>query len=56
MTSILEREPVPARAGHASRACDLPVLRGAQADWPMPPARTILIAHLLDTAVPTCGC
>ncbi|MEU6782106.1 NAD(P)-dependent oxidoreductase [Nonomuraea angiospora] len=52
MTSILEREPVPARAGHASRACDLPVLRSAQADWPMPPARTILIAHLLDTAVP----
>ncbi|MET7336082.1 NAD(P)-dependent oxidoreductase [Nonomuraea sp. NPDC005650] len=54
MTSVVERESAaaPAGAGHASRAGDLPVLRSAQADWPMPPVRTVLITHLLDTAVP----
>ncbi|GAA2987697.1 NAD(P)-dependent oxidoreductase [Streptosporangium longisporum] len=54
MTEILDQEPVIGRSiiGHASRASDLPVLRSAQASWPMPPSRTVLIAHLLDTAVP----
>ncbi|WP_129771433.1 NAD(P)-dependent oxidoreductase [Streptomyces sp. L-9-10] len=39
-------------AGHAARAGDLPVLQSAQTRWPMPPARLVLVTHLLDTAVP----
>lgn len=54
MTNILSRAAMVARAGggHAARAGDLPVLQSAQARWPMPPARLVLVAHLLDTAVP----
>jgi adenosylhomocysteinase len=50
----LDVETIPSqhRPGHASRAGDLPVLRSALSSWPMPPARMVLITHLLDTAVP----
>lgn len=54
MTNTLSRAAVLARpgAGHATRAGDLPVLQSALARWPMPPARLVLVAHILDTAVP----
>ena len=50
----LEQNPVIAQPGdgHASRVGQLPVLNQALERWPMPPARIVLIAHLLDTAVP----
>ncbi len=48
----LQTVPSQRQPGHASRAGELPVLRSAQSSWPMPPARMVLITHLLDTAVP----
>jgi len=54
MSSALRRHadatgPLPV---HPSRIGDLPVLRDTTARWPIPPSRLVLVAHLLDTAVP----
>lgn len=54
MVHALELNPTMAdpSVGHARRAGDLPVLQSAIADWPCPPAKLVLVTHVLDTAVP----
>jgi adenosylhomocysteinase len=47
-----ETDATDPAAGGPLRAGDLPVLRDATVRWPIPPARLVLVAHLLDTAVP----
>lgn len=49
---LAPEDTAQAGVGHAWRVSRLPVLREVRNRWPMPPVRLVLVAHVLDTAVP----